>query len=44
LRRCLTGSIGWIISHNSSSTSSRAIVPRHDRDRRVPMTAKNTFC
>ena len=44
LRRCLTGSSGRIISHNSSSTSSRAKVPRHYGDRRVAMTAKDPFC
>jgi hypothetical protein len=35
LRRRLTGNNGWTIPHNSSSTSSRAIVPRYDRYQRV---------
>lgn len=44
LRRRLTGSRGWTISHSSSSTSSRAILPRHDNYRRVAMTVKIPFC
>jgi hypothetical protein len=44
LRRCLTGSSGRTISHSSSSTSSRAILPRHDNYRRVAMTLKIPFC
>ena len=43
-RRRLTGSSGWTISHSSSSTSSRAILPRHDNYRRVAMTVKIPFC
>ncbi len=38
LRRRLTGSSGWTISYSSSSTSSRAILPRHENFRRVAMT------
>jgi hypothetical protein len=44
LRRRLTGSSGWTTSHSSSSTSSRAILPRHDNYRRVAMTIKIPFC
>jgi hypothetical protein len=44
LRRRLTGNSGWTVSHNSSSTSSRAILPRHDNYRRVAMTTKISFC
>jgi truncated hemoglobin YjbI len=32
------------MSHDSSSTSSRAILPRHDNYRRVAMTTKISFC
>ena len=44
LRRRLTGSSGWTIAHSASSTSSRAILPRHDNYRRVAMTVKIPFC
>ena len=44
LRRRLTGSSGWTIFHSSSSISSRAILPRHVRYRRVAMTAVIPFC
>lgn len=44
LRRRLTGSSGWTISQSSSSTSSRAILPRQDNYRRVAMTVKTPFC
>ena len=44
LRRRLTGSNGWTISHSASSTSSRAISPRYYRSQRDGMTLKMSFC
>ena len=44
LRRRLTGNSSWTVSHNSSSTNSRAILPRHDNYRRIAMTVKISFC
>jgi hypothetical protein len=44
LRRRLTGNNGWTISHSSSSTSSRAISPRHRYVQPRHMTAFRSFC
>ena len=44
LRRRLTGNSGQIISHNSSSTSSRAISPRNEKYLQGHMTTLYSFC
>jgi hypothetical protein len=44
LRRRTAGNSGWIISHSSSSTSSRAISPRYRKSSQVDMTTLFSFC